>query len=123
MRDEHLRRGLRDLAHVVVTLLEPQPRKPQRRLAATAVLLGQVDLVGLVRGGATMRVKSWVVSEGEGEGGGWGVRVESELYRELVQDLARVAGQRAEERAVTVHHDEAELVVRLEQLLQRLVRG
>ena len=49
--------------------------------------------------------------------------MKSELYRELVQDLARVAGQRAEERAVTVHHDEAELVVRLEQLLQRLVRG
>ena len=40
--------------------------------------------------------------------------------RELVQDLARVAGERAEERPVTVHHDEAKLVVRLEQLLQRL---
>ena len=70
MRDEHLRRGLRDLAHVVVTLLEPQPRKPQRRLAATAVLLGQVDLVGLVRGGVMEEGEGWVVSEGEG-----GVRV------------------------------------------------
>ena len=32
--------------------------------------------------------------------------------------LARVAGERAEEAAVTVHHNEAEFIVRLEQLLQ-----
>ena len=46
-----------------------------------------------------------------------------QVDRELVQDLARVAGQGPEERPVTVHDDETELVVRLEQLLQRLVRG
>ena len=32
--------------------------------------------------------------------------------------LARVAGERAEEAAVTVHYNEAEFIVRLEQLLQ-----
>ena len=43
-----------------------------------------------------------------------------QVDRELVEDLAVVARERAEEAAVTVHHDEAELVVGLEQLLQRL---
>lgn len=39
---------------------------------------------------------------------------------ELVDDLASVTGNGTEERAVTVHDDEAELGVGLEQLLQRL---
>ena len=59
-RDEHLRRHLRHLAHVVVALLEAEARKAQRRLAAAPVLLRQVD-------------------------------------RELVEDLAVVARERAEE--------------------------
>lgn len=39
-----------------------------------------------------------------------------QVDRELVDDLARVAGQVAEQGAVAVHDDEAELGVRLEQL-------
>ena len=43
-----------------------------------------------------------------------------QVYGELVDDLAGVARDRAEERAVTVHDDEAELGIGLEQLLERL---
>ena len=43
-----------------------------------------------------------------------------EVDGELVDDLARVSGDGAEERAVSVHDDEPELGVRLEQLLQGL---
>lgn len=39
---------------------------------------------------------------------------------ELVQDLAGVAAQRAEQAAVAVHDNEAELVISLEQLVQGL---
>jgi hypothetical protein len=41
--DEHLHGNLRHLANIVLTFLEAQPREAERRLAATAVLLRQVD--------------------------------------------------------------------------------
>ena len=37
-----------------------------------------------------------------------------------MQNLARIAGDRAEEGAIAIHHDETELVVGGEQILQRL---
>mmetsp|Transcript_13143 Transcript_13143/g.55199 ORF Transcript_13143/g.55199 Transcript_13143/m.55199 type:complete len:508 (+) Transcript_13143:683-2206(+) len=43
VRDEVLRREFGDLAHVVLALLQTQARETQRRLPATAVLLGQID--------------------------------------------------------------------------------
>mmetsp|Transcript_48492 Transcript_48492/g.115051 ORF Transcript_48492/g.115051 Transcript_48492/m.115051 type:complete len:444 (-) Transcript_48492:563-1894(-) len=42
VRQEGLRRRLRHLRHVVVPLLQPQPREPQRRLPAAAVLVRQL---------------------------------------------------------------------------------
>mmetsp|Transcript_30137 Transcript_30137/g.49809 ORF Transcript_30137/g.49809 Transcript_30137/m.49809 type:complete len:431 (+) Transcript_30137:808-2100(+) len=42
VRDEELHRHLSHLADVVVALLQPQAREPQRGLAPAAVLLGQV---------------------------------------------------------------------------------
>ena len=39
---------------------------------------------------------------------------------ELVQDLACVAGERAVQRPVPVHHDEPVFAVRLQELVQRL---
>mmetsp|Transcript_61759 Transcript_61759/g.93244 ORF Transcript_61759/g.93244 Transcript_61759/m.93244 type:complete len:256 (+) Transcript_61759:579-1346(+) len=81
--DEHLRRHLRDLGHVVVSLLETQARETERRLPSSAVLLGELD-------------------------------------RHFVENFARVARERAKQSAVSVHDDEPELVVALQQLLQRL---
>eukprot|EP00965_Chrysotila_dentata_P124091 4101415-Pleurochrysis_carterae.AAC.1 len=66
-----------------MSLLETEAGEAERRLAAAAVLLRQID-------------------------------------GELVQDLTRVARQRAIETAIAVHHDESELVVRLEQFRQCL---
>ena len=43
-----------------------------------------------------------------------------QVDRELVDDVARVAAERAEQSAVTVHDDEAELLVGLEQLAEGL---
>ena len=43
-----------------------------------------------------------------------------EVDSELVDDLARVARYGTEERAVSVHDDEPELGIRLEEFLQRL---
>ena len=44
-----------------------------------------------------------------------------QFHRHLVQNFAVVAVEGGEQRAVTVHDDEAELVIRLEQLFERLL--
>lgn len=43
-----------------------------------------------------------------------------QFHRHFVQNFAVVAVERGEQRAVTVHDDEAELVIRLEKLFERL---
>lgn len=97
--DEVLYRQFSDLADVVVALFFTETSETQSGLTTTAVLLGKIDgeptPVSFVHGEA-----SW-----------------SHL---LVDNLTGVSRQSAEERTVSVHDDETELLVRLEQLAQCL---
>jgi hypothetical protein len=88
-----------DLADVVVTLLLSQTGKTQGGLTTTAVLLGQID-------GEPADVSAWT-------------RLSCACHS-LVNNFTRVTRQGAKEGAVSVHDDEAKLLIRFEQLAQGL---
>jgi hypothetical protein len=96
--DEVLDGEFGDLADVVVTLLLTQTGETQGGLTTTAVLLRQIDgESGVIRSGFL-----------------------SDVHDSLVNNFARVSRERAEQCTVSVHDDEAKLLVRLEQLAQGL---
>jgi hypothetical protein len=95
--DEILDSQLGYLTDVVVTLFLSQTGETQGGLTTTAVLLGQID-----REPTAVSALTWLLC----------------ACCLLVNNFTRVARQCAEQRTVSVHDDEAELLVRLKQLAQ-----